>query len=243
MPSGSECQWCTERSRTIETARPSTLLRLLTRQQQKPRRAEPRRAGRWRIRPPGYTKGLYQFGRPRRRRHPKNIHFRWTDARTDLLRTGSDGSEAEAGCPFGASPCPLPPSAPGRIPPPSRRILAESHHHRRVSPAPPDVCWPSGVYREKEIPNTWVPRRAVCSFPQPPGERRSLRSVPWHVVRTPFAQPVDYASATTNGEIVPADPPRAVLRWVRGPGKAASLPRVQDPGAYSPPGWPVKTGQ
>jgi hypothetical protein len=46
----------------------------------------------------------------------------------------------------------------------------------------------------------------------------------------------EYASVTANTVPLPAGPPRAVFPGVRGPERAVSLPRVQDSGAYSPPG-------
>lgn len=48
---------------------------------------------------------------------------------------------------------------------------------------------------------------------------------------------------SANTASVRPGPPRAALPGVRGPGKAAPLPRVQDSGAYSPPGRTVETGQ
>lgn len=243
MPSGSECQRCTARSRTIETATPSVLLRLPTRQQQKPGREETRRAGRWRISPPGYTGGLDRIGRPRRRQHRKNIRFRWPRVRTVLLRNGPDGTRAVDGCPFGAPSCPLPPSAPGRIRAPSRRILAESRHLGAFPPWPLTAIGLPGFTRIKEIPNTPGPWRGVRPFAQSPGGAapsdcsvtRCSRCL--HVAHGMRARPPRIRAR------VPPGPPRAVLPGVRRPGKAVSLPCAQDPGAYSPPGRTVKTGQ
>lgn len=163
-------------------------------------------------------------------RDVKNIRCRRPQKRTGLLRSGSDGSVKVGRCPFGALSRPFPSSAPDRIRQPSRLILAESHHHRitvasprSVSPAPPDGYGPSAVYREKEIPNTWGPRRAVRPIPRTPVRCGRV---------DPFRNTVFSFSSRSRrnaprepgiGRMAPAGPPRAGLPGVREPGKGSLL--------------------
>lgn len=191
-----------------------------------------------------------------------------------LLSTGADGSCGAGRCPFGALPCPFPPSDPGRIHPSLQRILAESHHlgtHSRSSGT--DLTPPRFTakmrYRTQGFPGVAVshsafraatssrlPRRGARPLPPrgvptssgnarrlpPPRKGKESRSLTRRS-RSRHTTDMKQAGNGESGPRVRAASAEGTDTPLRRPGRAVSLPRVQDSGTYSRSARPVETGR